>query len=163
MDAINQKQITLTIESENEIFMGAYCMWIKSVKGFNPTKHCIKCFDGKYINIKPTHFTQPFKTNTPYTFALDNSPKLTSHLINGEILHYFCIVAQPYNWSLNIHAGFIYSQGDIIERTFKEQKITIENAKEIYFDDSVVKEKYSHLPEEFTTCRNFHFGAYYYG
>lgn len=54
---MNTKKLTLTIQGQHEDFQGAYCMWIKSVKGFNPTKHCIKCFDGKYINIKPTRFT----------------------------------------------------------------------------------------------------------
>lgn len=53
-------------------------MWVKSVKGFNDTKHCIKCFQGKYINIKKTHFTQPFETNRDYEFEADNTPLLTS-------------------------------------------------------------------------------------
>ena len=138
-------------------------MWIKSVRGFDSTKHCAKCFVGEFIQIKTTHYSKPYELGVGYTFTLDSGVLDSSVSVDGKVLHYFCIVASPYDYNANIHAGFIYAQGHTIERVFKGQKITIENAKEIYFDDSVVREKYAHLPREFTTCRNFWFGAYYYG
>lgn len=158
------EQATQKVDSRaSAYFQGAYTMWIKSVRGFDSTKHCAKCFVGEFIQIKTTHYSKPYELGVGYTFTLDSGVLDSSVSVDGEVLHYFCIVASPYDYNANIHAGFIYAQGHTIERVFKGQKITIENAKEIYFDDSVAREKYAHLPREFTTCRNFWFGAYYYG
>lgn len=158
-----EDKITLRIDSDKALFEGYRFMWIRSVKGFNPQVHCAKCFKGNYININPISPKMPYETNKDYHIELDNKPLLTSVLLDGKVLHYFCIVSQPYKWEENIHAGFIFKQGSKVERDFKGQHITLTNAKEVYFDDSVVQKKYNHLGKEFTTCRNFQFGAYYYG
>lgn len=158
-----QELVSLRINAESCALQGAYCMWIKSVKGFLSTKHCAKCLVGEFIKIKDSHFKEPFLTNTTYAFALDSAPLPNSRLINNHILHYFCIVATPTDYHANIHAGFIYEKGAKVERVFKGQNIVLENAKEIPFDNSMVKAKYAHLSDKFTSCRNFWFGAYYYG
>lgn len=155
------KQCSLTIHSDKEFLEGAFCLWIKSVASFNDKDHCIKSFNGKYFHLKP-NFKDKFKANHKYTFTPDMPTLLNQVLVNNEVLHYLCIVATPYNWRENLHIGFIYSEGEKIEKTFKGQKIVLENAKQLYFDDSVAVEKYSHLGKKFTTCRNFQFGAYYF-
>ena len=95
------------------------------------------------------------------------NPKIKGH--NGEVPHYLCIDST--NGKDYLHIGFIFKQGSEIRGNFKGQTIIIKNAKNLHFDfntiggvgDSVVRRKYSHLDDCFTECRNFWFGAYFYG
>jgi hypothetical protein len=69
----------------------------------------------------------------------------------------------PYVWENNFHLPFIIKTGSVAEKElYNGDKVIIEGAEALEFDTSVVDAKYSHLPEEFTTCRNFQFGAYYF-
>lgn len=152
----------LKISGGNTPILEGGFLWIKSVKGFVDSQHCIKCFKGKYINLKHNMYA-PFEKGIDYPFTPDTDANLETILIDGQIPHYLCGVSQnPYIWKDNLHIGFIYCEGGQIEKEFRGQTITLLNAKELYFDDSKVLEKYSHLDKSFTTCRNFHFASYLY-
>lgn len=165
----------LRIEGQGEYFKGARYLWIKSVTGFNDKEHCKKCLKGKDIWLSDDkHLVRAasYKLGLDYPFECDNKPTETSYLIGGQVLHYLCIGSRVEKSKDDyLHIGFIFKQDSEIRGNFKGQTIIIKNAKNLHFDfntiggvgDSVVRRKYSHLDDCFTECRNFWFGAYFYG
>ncbi|TLD80463.1 hypothetical protein LS68_006860 [Helicobacter sp. MIT 05-5293] len=173
------KNITLRIALDNQsIFKEYQWFWIRSVRDFDDTKHCqasLKTHKNIFSTPPPS---QGITTNTDIPITLDseisssNPPKVLLGNNRDEIPHYLCLdFLKPfYNQEDKnyIHFGFIYEEGSHIIKTRKDTEFNINftlqlsNARELYFDDSIVREKYAHLDESYTTCRNFWFGAYYF-
>lgn len=167
---------SLRIEGQGEYLQGAKFAWIYSVRGFDESKKCKDCFKPKKEAI--TAFHKKVKTGKEYPFNADNTkvpinPKIKGH--NGEVPHYLCIDST--NGKDYLHIGFIFKQGSEVRGEFMGQTIIIKNAKNLNFDFSKhseignkVREKYAHLDKpdtakscKVTECRNFWFGAYFYG
>lgn len=94
------------------------------------------------------------------------NPKIKGH--NGEVPHYLCIDATKSKDYL--HIGFIYDENSEVRGDFMGQTIIIKNARNLNFDFSEnskvgneVREKYAEKGSRATECRNFWFGAYFYG
>ncbi len=172
-----KKEIILMIETESQpTFLGYDYFWIRSVRDFDDTKHCQECL--KSIGGKNIFYTPPrdkgIPTSQDIPITLDseisssNPPKVLLGNNRDEIPHYLCLqfLKNFYEDTKKnyIHFGFIYEEGSHIIKTRKDINFTLQlsNARELYFDDSIVREKYAHLDKSYTTCRNFWFGAYYF-
>lgn len=170
----NTQQFILRIKGQGEYLQNAKWAWIHSVRDFNENQKCQKCFNGKSIL---SAFHKKVKVGDDYPFNADNAkvpinPKIKGH--NGEALHYLCIDSKGKDY---LHIGFIYEKGSETVGDFMGQTIIIKNAKNLNFDFSEnseignkVREKYVHLDKpditkscKVTECRNFWFGAYFYG
>jgi phosphodiesterase/alkaline phosphatase D-like protein len=80
----------------------------------------------------------------------------------GEVF-YVCGVASPYKWANNAHLAVKVKAGAKCELAlYTGDKIYVDGAEKIPFDDKKTLEKYGHLDKSFTTCRNFQFGVYYF-
>lgn len=173
---MSNQQFILRIEGQGEYLQNAWFAWIRSVRGFNDNKKCKECFKPQKDILLGFH--KKVKTSEDYLFKADSAripinPKINGH--NGEVLHYLCIDST--NKKDYLHIGFIYSEGSEVRGDFMGQTIIIKNAKTLNFDFSEnseignkVREKYADLDNpnakkecKATECRNFWFGAYFYG
>lgn len=135
--------------------------WLKSVIGFNDKTHCIHCLIGKRCWDLP----QYPNSNTPYQVKLElhEDELIPPHTHNGEIIHYYCFVSQPYVWNRNLHIPFIYKEGSVASvEKFGGDKIVIRNAEFLPFDDKKTLALYPHRDKDTITCRNFQFGVDYF-
>lgn len=173
----NTPKFSLRIKGQGEYLQNAQWAWIHSVRGFNEKAKCQECFKNKG-KLVLSAFHKKVKIDIDYPFNADNTkvpinPKIKGH--NGEVPHYLCIDST--NGKDYLHIGFIYDEGNEVRGDFMGQTIIIKNAKNLNFDFSEnseignkVREKYAHLDNPNTTksckvteCRNFWFGAYFYG
>lgn len=170
------QQFILRIEGQGEYLQNAQFAWIRSVRDFRlkeKYKCCYECFGtSSKSEFKAFHTKVKVGVDTPFEFV-DNvkvpiNPKIKGH--NGEVLHYLCIDST--NCKDYLHIGFIYDEGNEVRGDFMGQTIIIKNAKNLNFDFSKnseignkVKEKYAGLVDsnKRLECRNFWFGAYFYG
>lgn len=169
------QQFILRIEGQGGYLQNARWAWIRSVKNFKlkeKYKCCYECFGGSSKSeFKAFHTKVKVGVDTPFEFV-DNvkvpiNPKIKGH--NGEVLHYLCIDST--NGKDYLHIGFIYDEGNEVRGDFMGQTIIIKNAKNLNFDfgknseiGNKVKEKYADLVDDNRLkCRNFWFGAYFYG
>ena len=177
----NAQKFLLRIEGQGEYLQNAQWAWIHSVRGFNCPNEMQKCKHQKYLKGQREfgEFHKKVKIGIDYPFEkFDNAkipinPKISGH--NGEVLHYLCIDST--NGKDYLHIGFIYEKDSEVRGDFMGQTIIIKNAKNLDFDFSEnsaignkVREKYTHLDKpdtaknyRVTECRNFWFGAYFYG
>ncbi|MER9652475.1 hypothetical protein NKJ26_03020 [Mesorhizobium sp. M0152] len=124
-------------------------LWMKKVTGFDPRYHCAKCLKGEYEN----DFGLRVPTNTWRTLKGYQESDIV----------YVCAVSRPYNWHRNrhlvvrvkagSHAGLDLWTGD---------RVLLDNAEIIRFTGQVAAERYADKGEDFTTCRNFQFGAQFF-
>ena len=175
---MSNQQFILRIEGQGEYLQNAKWAWIRSVKGFNENKKCKECFKPQKDILLGFH--KKVKTSKDYPFDADSTripinPKINGH--NGEVLHYLCIDGKKPYQNEYLHIGFIYDDGNEVRGDFMGQTIIIKNAKNLNFDFSEnseignkVREKYADLDNpntkkecKATECRNFWFGAYFYG
>ena len=176
-----KKLITLRLEHTLPTCDFFRWFWIHSVRDFTEVKNKA-CQDyirnggkkiftqGSYKKIGgiPTHKDIEIALDT-----LDTPRKMQPKILFGdkqtEIAHYLCLdfkkkfyknEAQNY-----IHIGFIYQKGSEIIKRREEVgfSLMLKNAQELYFDNSIVGEKYAHLSDNTKECRVFWFGSYYFG
>lgn len=176
--AKSHKQFILKIEGQGEYLQNARWAWISAVKGFDESKKCKNCFKPRKDVLLGFH--KKVKIGEDYPFEADSgqmpiNPKINGH--NGEVPHYLCIDSS--NGKDYLHIGFIYDEGNKkgVKGEFMGQTIIIKNARELNFDfrenseiGNKVREKYADLDNpntkkecKATECRNFWFGAYFYG
>ena len=166
----SHKQFILKIEGQGQYLQNAKWAWISSVKGFDESKKCRNCLKPRKDVLLGFH--KKVKVGEDYPFEADSeqmpiNPKINGH--NGEVPHYLCIDST--NGKDYLHIGFIYDEGKEAEGKFMGQTIIIKNAKNLDFDfgkdseiGNKVKEKYADLADDNRlNCRNFWFGAYFYG
>jgi hypothetical protein len=138
----------LRVVSKYQKLYGFSGLWGKYVEGFDNNKHCEPCLLGKRNHDINKHI----ETNTDIIIPLKE----------GQIF-YICGVTYPYVWSNNFHLVVIGKDGGSAEeKTFNGALFNVKDAEQIPFDDVPAKQKYSHLGNKFTTCRNFQFGVYYF-
>lgn len=168
----------IKINSKEKSFKGFEYFWGKEVNGFNDTKHCFQCIVGKaYPNIINTK-SMPVNTEIELPF---NDGKVLyicgvskPYSYHSQIGFLWEVTENPQGYrdfahiklhnflrTTNLHFPVMEKKGCVARKTlYTGDEIVITDAEEILFDDSVVKEKYSHLGKEFTTCRNFQFAAW---
>lgn len=141
--------VTIRLRSNNNTVTGFRYLWLKNVVGFDPNQHCAKFLVGPYSD----SFGLRMPVNTDISIDCRT----------GDFL-YFCGVASPYKWQNNAHlagvvkksatASLVLHTGDILEvKGMRSLAITDTDARSIYPNKSAA----------FLTCRNFQFGASYFG
>jgi hypothetical protein len=139
---------TLTVQSNRDTFTGWRYFWCKTVEGFDPSQHCARCLKGSYSKAIGLHL----RTNKPV--LLSYTP--------GTVL-YFCGVSTPYLWEKNFHLPVRVKEGAMATANMHTgDRLVIEGAEELSFDDIIARRTYPDLSEAFLTCRNYQFGAHYY-
>lgn len=115
-------------------------LWLKSVTGVDLTVHCARCLKGEYDN------------------RVNSKIKKVENIALAGDIYYLCGVSLPYVWSNNFHLAFEESNGNHFVFENNGVKISVENAKMIYFSDEDIDKT---LPQakrkEFFTCRNWQF------
>lgn len=164
-----KKQFILRIEGHSEYLQNAKFAWISAVKGFDENTNCRNCFKPRVDVLSAIYKKVKIGENYPFTAdstQMPINPKIKGH--NGEVPHYLCIDATKSNDYL--HIGFIYDENSEVRGDFMGQTIIIKNARNLNFDFSEnskignkVREKYAEKGSRATECRNFWFGAYFYG
>jgi len=82
---------------------------------------------------------------------------------DGDVL-YLCGVSNPYRWNCNLHIAVRVKRGSIANvPTHTGDVITLVDCEKINFDDTAAARLFPDLGRSFLTCRNFQFGAYFYG
>lgn len=124
-------------------------LWMKKVTGFDPRHHCAKCLVGAYEN--------DFGLRVPV-----NQWRDLSGYKEGDVV-YVCAVSRPYNWHRNRHmAARVKAGARCHVELWTGDLVLLENAELIAFDGAVAAERYEDKGREFTTCRNFQFGAQFF-
>ena len=171
-----KKLITLRLEHTLPTCDFFRWFWIRSVCDFTEVKNkaCQDYIRGTNIFSQgrknkiggiPTHKDIEIPLTTPRKMQ----PKILFGDKQTEIAYYLCLdfekkfykdEAQNY-----IHIGFIYQKGSEIIKRREEVgfSLMLKNAQELYFDNSIVGEKYAHLSDNTKECRVFWFGSYYFG
>lgn len=136
--------IEMTIHGAAGDLKGFRYFWAKYVTGFDETQHCAKSLKGE--------FSKKARTPVGRTVAFDE--KSSDYV-------YVCGVSDPYDRDNNFHAALRYKFNSAARvKTYNGYEIEFKNAELLPIPDT--PEKYKNKPEEFTTCRNFRFGAHYY-
>jgi hypothetical protein len=139
---------TLTIHSELPRLSGFRYFWLKSVRGFNPAAHCARCLVGNY----DPRIKADMQTNE--AIEIDH--------LEGMIL-YLCGVSTPYRWANNLHLPMRVKSGiSFFADTYNGDRIAIEGAELLTFDDRAARRLFPDRGSHFLTCRNFQFGAHHF-
>jgi hypothetical protein len=133
------------LEGPAETLFGFKFFWAKHVIGFDNTKHCARCLKGSYEKLISVSMPLNKYIEIPQT---------------GDAL-YICGVASPYKWANNFHLALQDGDG-IIERVLYNGIKLTAIGKELEFDAAPAFIKYQRYGKEFTTCRNFQFGVWFY-
>jgi hypothetical protein len=144
--------ITLTLTTtDGGAFTGFRWFWAKVVRGFQPAQHCAKCLVGSWVpNMGPT-------------WLQGEDGRVTVQVPEGAFL-YVCGVANPYCWSKNFHMALTPSAGtDTISHTYNNASVLATNAAELPIPAEPAAVLYPERDRSFLTCRNFQFGAAYFG
>jgi hypothetical protein len=124
-------------------------LWMKKVTGFDPRHHCAKCLKGPYEN--------DFGLRVP-----TNEWRSLKGYQEGDIV-YVCAVSRPYNWHRNRHIAVRVKEGSNAGLDlYTGDAVLMRNAELIRFNGQAAAERYAEKGDEFTTCRNFQFGAQFF-
>lgn len=141
--------IKVVIVSPFEKVEGYRYFWVKRVSGWLPTQHCARCLKGPFERFDGDYAPQP---NTPAVVTLRGK----------EQYLYVCGVAQPRDWSANFHAPMRPVDGARFELPMRlGQRLIVEGAELLPIPS--LPAGWHGLPTSFTTCRNYQFGAEYFG
>lgn len=137
---------TLTIHSKSERLTGFRYFWLKTVRGFNASTHCARCLIGDY--------------NADVKADMKTGVEIKLDYPEGVIL-YLCGVSVPYRWVNNLHIAMRAKPGvSFFVEAYNGDRVTIDGAELITFDDRAARELYPERGKQFLTCRNFQFGAH---
>lgn len=140
--------MTIRILSERDTLKGFRYFWGKHVTGFNPNVHCARCLKGT------------FDKNVGLSMPMNQD--IDVPLSDGEVF-YICGVATPYKWDNNGHLAVKGKIGATAQlHLYNGDTVEVKDAEQIPFDDKVALSLYGDKTKEFTTCRNFQFGASYF-
>lgn len=166
-----EKMIILNIEHKEHMFNHFRWFWIRSVYDFTQKDNVRSCFNYLRGELIFTLGAYKDKGGIPTHQDISIMPDCSSHKAkklfgDSQIAHYLCLdfVKSFYsNEEQNyIHLGFIYEKGSEIIKRRKDIgfSLTLKNARELYFDDCIAKEKYACFSEKAKECRVFWFGSY---
>jgi hypothetical protein len=135
------------LEGEGGKLYGFRHFWAKHVRGFDGGKHCARCLVGSYEKL--------ISASMPLGVWADIN-------LAGDVL-YICGVSNPYRWEKNFHLAVKNGGNRVTETLYNGVAVTVDGAEKVVFDDAAARELYPRRGAEFLTCRNFQFGAHYYG
>ena len=134
-------------QTNRERLDGWRFFWAKRVSGFDEHLHCAPCLTGTWLG-KHVNLWMPVNKPVPLPLA------------DGELL-YVCGVSMKYVWENNFHLAARAKAGSTFELpAFNGDRIIVEGAEALVFNDTAAREHYPDKHEAFLTCRNFQFGAH---
>lgn len=140
---------TIEIKSALPTFSGFKYFWMKTVRGFNPLVHCARCLLGSY------------EQSVKVKMAVNQPTELTA--VDGAVV-YLCGVADPFRWERNLHLAAMVKRGSIATvAAYTGDVICLLDCETINFNDEAATRLFPELGKAFLTCRNFQFGAHFYG
>ena len=116
-------------------------LWLKYVRGFNPTHHCARCLEGNYSKLFP--------------FSRGHVPPQTIEGVLDEFdapWIYLCGVTNKWIW--NVHVAGQFEAGAITNFSDERIDVEIRDFKRLLINSINTPE----APHEFETCRNWQFG-----
>jgi hypothetical protein len=116
-------------------------LWLKYVRGFNPTHHCARCLAGSYSTLFP--FSRGYVPAQTFEGVLDefDAPWI-----------YLCGVTNKWIW--NVHVAGQYEDGAMTNYSDERIDVEIRDFKQLFINSANTPE----APHEFETCRNWQFG-----
>lgn len=124
-------------------------MWMKTVRGFQQSRHCAQCLIGGY--------------DKRFGLSMAAGFRYEAHYHEGTLL-YLCGVSTPYRWERNFHlAGKVKAGAEASVDLYTGARIVVAGLEQIKFDDGAARRLFPELGEEFLTCRNFQFAAQVFG
>jgi hypothetical protein len=135
-------------------------LWMKYVKGFRDTHHCTNSLLGKYSSVLSKSKNPELESQTVLT--------LNEYEQNQFKALYICGVAkkgysQKKNYPLNFHAAILPEPANIVKLNFLDWELEINNGR--FLEIPVMEDlpnRYSALPEQYTTCRIFRWAACFF-
>lgn len=133
-------------------------LWAKYVIGFNEKYHCTNCLRGRYSH----RFS---KARNP---RLAHEHEITFDEHAGHRAIYICGVArQGYsvkkNYEHNVHLAIRPTPGKTTTFGFERWSVEVQNGDVLAIPDrNSLDQRYASLPDQFTTCRIFRWGAGYF-
>ncbi|MEQ1905127.1 MAG: hypothetical protein ABL888_13140 [Pirellulaceae bacterium] len=116
-------------------------LWLKYVRGFNPTHHCARCLAGSYSTLFP--FSRGYVPAQTIEGVLDES---------DAPWIYLCGVTNKWIW--NVHVAGQFEAGAITNYSDERIDVEIRDFRRLPIDASKAPE----AAKEFATCRNWQFG-----
>jgi hypothetical protein len=116
-------------------------LWLKYVRGFNPTHHCARCLNGNYSTL--------FPYSSGYV-----PPQTIEGVLDEFDAPWFYLCGVTNKWAFNVHIAGQYEAGTITK--FSDERIAVElkDFKRLFINSANTPE----APNEFATCRNWQFG-----
>ncbi len=118
-------------------------LWLKSVRGFDPSKHCARCLVGEYAREFPLRPRFEAGLHLHAEIPGDRAPFL-----------YLCGVTP--NWAENLHVAMIPDPGGRFVVDDDNSTVTVDGAAMLE-----IPEIPEDMPAAFSTCRNYRFGRHY--
>jgi len=135
-----QVRITFTEEGARAFKIA----WLKTIRAFDPSRHCAKCLVGEFhYDILPYGRKD---AEREYAGEMRMEWPRVKHA-------YLCGVTS--RWAENLHIGMVYAKGRRVEYEDARIQVVITNMRRLAIPP--ITEKLA-LGEAFTTCRNYQFG-----
>lgn len=132
----------IRINSEKSRLSGFKYFWMKHVTGFDPDVHCARCLIGKYE--KAVH--RSLQCEEWISFD------------PGKVRAIYLCGVSP-RWDTNFHLAMVPEPGcQAIKHTYNGYAVIVDGAREVEFPN-VLPGGFMGKTKEFTTCRNWTFGA----
>jgi hypothetical protein len=133
-------------------------LWTKYVSAFNSNYHCTNCIKGPYSKKLSKASNKNLANNT--TITLDEHDNYNAIYICGVSKDGY---RQKENYTHNVHCVIEPMKGSNDKYAFEDWLITIENGRIMRIpEETMIPQRYLHLPKEYTTCRIFRWASSYY-
>ncbi len=134
---INAPTIKVTVKQERAFKF----LWLKYVRGFNPTHHCARSLNGNYSKL--------FPYSSSYV-----QPQTIEGILNEFEAPWIYLCGVTKKWELNVHVAGQYEAGTITNYSDERIDVEIRDFRQLPIDNSKAPE----AAKEFATCRNWQFG-----
>lgn len=123
-------------------------LWMMVVTGFDASKHCLPCLKGRRVPI----------AKTDGDFLLEG--------VEPGDLVYLCGVSRKFVWGENFHLPARFT-GHLCDSAvgagFKGGTAELVGFEPVSFDDKAARRLFPDRDASYLTCRNFQFGAQFFG
>jgi len=127
-----------------ELKTGRYrYLWLKRVRGFDPSRHCARCLIGDYD--RAIRFGSKYVPG--FSFTAEIPPDAAPFV-------YLCGVTS--RWADNLHVAILPAAGAAFEYEDANIRVAVVGAERLAIPMVDLP-----LPEAFATCRNYQFGRRY--
>ena len=151
-DKMTDLKITIGTHAPTWISEEFRFLWLRQVEGFRPGRHCARCLKGRYIIGGDARGMLCDSHNGSWELQAER----------GETL-YLCGVNARNDYDRNLHVAMRVRAGSSIRIDSGAGFVVIHGAERLHFDDAAARRRFPQRDESFLTCRNFQFGAQYYG